>query len=353
MAGWNPPADIADLLHQATPEAATQLRDIAEMAPDRERRKAAKRALYLLSQKHILPVERSEPVAPTTVLQAPADALRAFASAFDGAGNRLLIFLIPQPDGGNPLLSHILINDARGIRDYGGQRVPRRQIEARISDMERGMERGLAIAEIEPDYGRFLLAEARAIHQRDGTMTPAGFLDLLPLIGMPRQEYERPAVYAHLSPEEVLSDPTVPHDPEKLFATVWFENWFLDVNEVIPWLYRYVQAMQSPIELPESARAERRARSLAEATEGLLPAPVRRLYVRRLEETADILQRRSEREAARMALYHAGQLAEDKPVSEVPFARFLVERSWAVAYHLLREQAEHRGDIPTGVQPGA
>lgn len=353
MAGWNPPADIADLLQQATPEAATRLQDIAETEPDRERRKAAKRALYLLSQKHILPLGRSGPAAPALMQRVHSDALRAFASAFDGAGNRLLIFLIPQPDGGNPLLSHILINDARGIRDYGSQRVPRRQVDARISDMERGMERGLAIAEIEPDYGRFLLAEARAIHQRDGTMTPAGFLDLLPLIGTPQQEYERPAVYTRLSLEEVLSDPAVPHDPERLFATVWFENWFLDVNEVIPWLYRYVQALNSPIELPESAAAERRARSLAEATEGLLPAPVRHLYARRLEETADILQRRAEQTVARMALYHAGQLAEDKPVSEVPFARFLVERSWAVAYHLLREQAEHRGDIPAGVPSGA
>jgi hypothetical protein len=59
-----------------------------------------------------------------------------------------------------------------------------------------------------------------------------------------------------------------------------------------------------------------------------------------LEETADVLRRRDETETAQMALYHALQLAEDKPASEVQFARFLVDRSWGAAYYILSEERE-------------
>lgn len=342
MPNSNPTSDIDDLFKQATPQSAAQLRDIAETAPDKELRKAAKRALYLLSQKHILPLPRETHSEVSVSTPEQPDPLRAFASAYDGAGNRLLIFLVPQPDGGSPLLTNILINDEVGVRDYGGKRVPRREVATQLAAMEQGMERGLAIAEVDPDYGRFLLAEARSIHQQQGTMTPKGFLELLPLVGPPRQEYEQPAIYDAFTPEEILGDQSFPHSPEKLFEATWLEPWFLDVDDVTPWLYRYMQAMESPIELPESAKAERKEKSLTEATEALLTPRVRGLYIRRLEETADVLRRRNETETARMALYHAQQLAEDRPVSEVPFARVLVERSWGAAFYMLQEEAERR-----------
>lgn len=338
--------EIDALLKQATPEAAAQLQDISETASDKDTRKAAKRALYLLSQKHILPPERTSRPAGNIEDQKSKtetpDALRAFASAFDGAGNRLLIFLVPQAYGGNPLLTNILINDEIGVRNYGGKRLPRREIETQIAEMQSGMERGLVIAEIEPDYGRFLLSEARAINQQRGTMTPAGFLELLPLVGSPRQEYEQPAVYETVSAEEILADTSLSHDAQKLFDATWFEPWFLDVEAATPWLYRLMQELESPIELPESAKLERREKVISEAAEALLTPRVRGLYVRRLEETADVLRRRGETETAHTALYHALQLAQEKPVADVPFARALVDRSIGAAYFMLREEAERR-----------
>jgi hypothetical protein len=334
-----------EILHkEATEESAGKLRDIAETATDKESAKAAKRALYLLSQKHILPPERASQ--PAAALQNPkskiehTDTLRAFASAYDGAGNRLLIFLVPQPDGGHPLLTNILINDETGVKDYGGRLTPRREVDKDIAGMESGLERGLAIAEIEADYGRHLLAEAHAIHLEQKTMTPPGFLELLPQIGPPHQHYDHTPIYDLFPPDEVRADQTISHDPVKLFERVWFEPWFFAVEEVWPSLYQLMQTMNSPIEIPESAKLERKEQVVGEAANALMPPQVRAHYRRRLEETADILRRREETETARMALYHAQQLTEDKPVADVPFARVLVERSWGAAYHILSEERE-------------
>jgi hypothetical protein len=335
---------IETLHKEATEEAAGKLRDIAETATDKEVAKAAKRALYLLSQKHVLPPDRA-PQATAAIENQKSkientDALRAFASAYDGAGNRLLIFLVPQPDGGYPLLTNVLINDEAGVKDYGGRRTPRRDVDKEIAGMESGLERGLAIAEIEGDYGRHLLAEAHAIHLEQKTRTPSGFLELLAQVGPPRGKYDYAPVYDVFPPETVRDDQTISHDPVKLFERTWFEPWFFAVEEVWPSLYQLIQTMNSPIEMPESAKTERKEQVLGEAVNTLMSSGVRAHYVRRLEESADILRRREETETARMALYHALQLAEDKPAADVSFARVLVERSWGAAYHILSEERE-------------
>jgi hypothetical protein len=276
---------IEELYKEGSTESAGKLRDIAETATDKETVKAAKRALYLLSQKHILPPERTTP--PTVALENQKskienrpDTLRAFASAYDGAGNRLLVFLIPQPDGGYPLLTNILISDEEGIKDYGGRITPRRELDKEIAGMEGGLEKGLAMAEIEADYGRYLLAQAHKINQEQHTMTPAGFLELLPQIGPPEQEYDRSPIYDVFPPEEAREDLTISRDPEKLFERVWFEPWFLEVEEVWPSLYGLMQVMNSPIEIPESEKANRKEKHLGETANELLSPDVRARYVR-------------------------------------------------------------------------
>src|SRR5207244_9374746 len=92
---------IAALLAEGTPEAAWALQEIAETTMDKAARKEARRALYRLRLAGILPPERTaEPVRDEARTE-ERETLQAWASAFDGAGNRLLFLALPDPHGGH------------------------------------------------------------------------------------------------------------------------------------------------------------------------------------------------------------------------------------------------------------
>jgi len=330
--------DVAALLAEATPEAASQLQELAESAPDKETRKVARRALYRLSLAGVRPPERAP--APKTAEPTPSDTLRAYASAYDGAGNRLVFCVVPDPDGGWPTLLQTLINDEEGTKDFSARRMSRREVAERVDRFEQQLENGLAFAEIEGDYGRWLLHEARLLNLRLGQLSPPGFLEWMERVGEPRGSYETPPVFAALNPEEVRADPSVPHDPAAFFALPWFEPWFLAARDVYEWLDAWEKSEASVLAVPESAKAERRERIVTEAVNKLLTPEARERYTHRLEESADILRRRDKMEAARIALYHALALADNKPVADVPFARALVRRTIEAAAQML-ERIRH------------
>jgi hypothetical protein len=337
---------IEKLLAAGTTEAATRLRDLAETTTDKETRKAARRALYRLSLAGVVPEERAPETRPAEPAVTAPDTLRAFASAYDGAGNRLLILLLPDPDGGSPTLAQILTNDEEGIKDFAARRMSRREVAEALERFEKQLDGGLAIAEIESDYARHLLQEARAVNQRLGHATPEGFLDWYLRVGTPHEAWETSPVYAHLPAEAVRADLSFSHDPDALFALPWFAPWFFAVRDVVPWLESWEQIESGTIVLPDSAKQERRERIVSEAVEALMPPEMRDRYRRRLEESADVLWRRDKAEAARIALYQALTLADNMPVAQVPFARALVRRTIDAAMEMVaaarQQQAQAR-----------
>jgi hypothetical protein len=327
---------IDALAAERSPEAATRLRDIAETTAEREIRKAARRALFRLSQAGILPSVQKAEVEKRPSRTQEAETLRAFASAFDGAGNRLLFFVLTDPDGGSPTLVQVFANDEEGIKDCDDLRMPRREVEERIGRFEQQLENGLALAEIEGDYGRWLLSRGRLVNQRLGRATPAGFLTWAGRIGEPQTRYETSAIYAHISADEIQADPSIPHDAGALFALPWFDAWFFTAEEVGQWLPDWKQAASSVVVLPESAVQARRLRVLKEAVGVLMTPPVRERYVVRLEESADVLRRRGKETAARQALYQALKLKAEEAIEESPFAQALVQRTIEAALEVDR-----------------
>jgi hypothetical protein len=337
---------IATLTAAATPEAAAELRDLADSTTDKQTRKEARRALYLLSQKGCRPTPR----APQSAAPAEArETLRCWASVFDGAGNRMLLFLLPDPDGGSPTLLQILINDEVGIKDIGSRRLPRREVDTLIGNLEGQLEQGLALAEIEPDYGRWLLEQAREINRRQRRMTPEGFLDFLPRIGAPHHPVEASPIYDFFDAKDVRADQSFPHEPEALFALPWFEPWFFAVEDVLPWLVRLREGEQGVVVVPESVKRDRHERLIADALAALMPPEIRADYVHRLEESADILRRRGETTAAKQAFLQAQGLKDARIVAESPFARTLLDRTLDAAREMIEamnKRAQESGNAP-------
>jgi hypothetical protein len=328
---------IEALLKEATVEAATSLSELAETTQSKDLRKAARRALYLLGARGIRP---NPPVgAVASVVETPTvETLRAYATSYDGAGNRILFFEIAAPDGGKPTVVQMLTNDLTGLQTSDSARLTREDLRHRIQQLEQLQAEGLAFVEIPQDYGRWLLEEARELLRRQSKPSPPGVLELLPRLGVARRDYLVSPVYEAIAPESLPADPALDRDPAALFALKWFENWFFAVEDVL----RSLEAWEQAAEIPESASddtvAAVRDAVVREVATTLFTPGVRSRYVRRLEETADVLRRLSHEDDARLALIHAKELAADGPVADVPFARALVERTLVAGLAIRKEQ---------------
>ncbi|MCW3054050.1 MAG: hypothetical protein JWN14_3220 [Chthonomonadales bacterium] len=332
---------IEALLKEATTESATALTELERQTASKELRKAARRALYLLSTRGIKPVAGvivGEPLPDRPTVET----LRAFATAFDGAGNRILFFEIADPYGGNPMAVQMMVNDQTGLQTSDSARLTRRDLRRRLQQLEQLQTEGLPFVEIPTDYGRWLLAESRELLRRQNRPSPAGVLELLPRIGVARHDYLVSPVYDSVSVEKLNADKDVERDPSALFALPWFENWFFAVEDVLRALTDWENATGMSDSSDAVKAAEQRERIVREVATDLFTPGVRTRYVRRLEETADILWRLSHEADAKMALIQAQALAADSPIAEVPFARALVERTLIAGLAVMKEQRAER-----------
>jgi hypothetical protein len=319
-------------LKEATPDAAARLDEVARSTDNKETRKAARRALYLLAQKGVAVVREVSPTAPVAAVASHIETMRAWASAYDGAGNRLFLLVLTGSVGGSATVAQILANDELGIRDLTLERRRLRDIPPLMERLEGRIDDGLAVAEIEPDYARTLLTRFREINFRRSTTTPRGYVDLLPRIGAPETEYAEPPVYQHL-PDDDSAD--VPTDPADLFKLAWFDPWFFAVEEVTPWLQRWLSAESGVVVTSDKVREERKRAIAKEAAAALMPPEVRQRYIVRLEESADVLRRRDRLTEARQALYHARVLKSDAEIGEVPFAEAIAARTLEAAAEMV------------------
>jgi len=331
---------IEQWLKEGTPDAAARLDEVARSTDNKETRKAARRALYLLAQKGVAVVREATPAAPVASVASHIETMRAWASAYDGAGNRLFLLVLTGPIGGSATVAQILANDELGIRDLTLEKRRLRDIPPLMERLEGRIDDGLAVAEIEADYARTLLARFRDINFRRSTTTPRGYLDLLPRIGASEIEYPESPVYQHL-PEDPSAD--FSKDPVDLFKLTWFDPWFFAVEEVTPWLQRWLSAEGGVVVSSDKVRQERKRAIAREAAAALIPTAVRERYIVRLEESADVLRRRGRLTEARQALYHAQTLKADTGISEVPFAEAIAARTLEAAAEMVaRAEAQQK-----------
>ncbi len=345
----NQDALVEKWLCEATPDAASRLDELARSADGKAIRKSARRAIYLLRQRGIVSLidtgipQEAPPVAHSE------ETMRAWASAYDGAGNRLFLLLLAGWDGGDSTMAQILANDELGIRNLTIERHRRREIAPVIERIEARIDDGLAIAEIEPDYARHWIEQFRRLNLKRSTTTPSGFLDIAPRIGPPIGTYEHPVVYDHVDLENGIAEAEPSSDPSDLFKLTWFDPWFLAVEEVRPWLRRWIEADDSSNVTDVEARKLARSALAKEAAVDLIPEALRGRYITRLEESADVLRRRGKSDEARMALLQARALSADVPIGDVPFAVGVVVRTLEAALEMTIESARRVADSATVV----
>ena len=323
MAGRVPrqsrPGEIGRTLHQ-----------LELVTTDRDLKKAIRKALYTLSQRGIFPASK-----PSSQNSAPKQSpFTAFLSTYDGAGNRMVVLHFEDNWAGASTFALILVNDIEGPVTFSTFKVARKELPAYLNRLLVANESGIAVAPADPDYARSVIAAGRRRLVKLKKKLPDNMLDWMPKIGDPLAEHT-PPIYAAIAqwPEDWHTQ--VDADPDAVFRTVWFDPWFLDAAETIPWLKEWEQLISSLHTAPTTGDRRSREEVIDEATAALITPEVRELYSGRLEESADVMLKCGETQLACQLAYHARELRSESTTAQIPFLRALVNRSLTAGVEML------------------
>jgi hypothetical protein len=291
---------------------------LAEAPSERVVRRAAKRALYRLSQRGVTPAAPPPP-APVVQRRAPR-ALRAWLSGIDGSGSRAVWILFEGPYGGGALCS-LILNDVVGITEVAGGEITKRRLEAELASLRAAQK--LPWVEAEPARAVGLVAEALHIHRERGTAPPSGF-------GRWQAFFVEGAV-AEPPDAPVVDSALLARSPE-LLGLPEMAGWFLDPETVQRDALDIQEARQSRLVVSDQIKAERQEAILTRVVEREFAPEAQRRWARRLAEMAWIFSATDRAEAAAIASAAAAAFAEsDAAPLRHPLARALAQRALELA----------------------
>ena len=290
---------------------------LAALAESGERavRRAARRALYRLAQRGVVPPA----AAPRPVVAPRAEhAARAWLSGIDGSGSRATWILFEDGRGGSTLCS-LILSDTAGIVDAAGGAISKRRLARELGELRASQK--LPWVETEPARALGLVAEALRLHEALGTAPPAAFARW-------RQRFEgAPPATPPALPAE--ADPTLVERSLELLELPELAGWFLDPESVQADALALLEARESRLVVSDAVKAEREEAIVSRVVERELDPTARHRWQRRLAEMALIFEATGRPEPARLAAAAAAALERDP--ARHPLARTLARRGLEVA----------------------
>jgi hypothetical protein len=299
-------------------EALPALSGLAEGATDRAVRRAAKRALYRLSQRGVAPAPAARPV--PVVQRRASRAVRAWLSGIDGSGSRAAWILFEGPYGGGALCS-LILNDVIGIAEVAGGDITKRRLEVELGALRAAQK--LPWVESEPARAVGLVKEALELHRERGTQPPAAF-------------GRWQAFFAEAggpSPRvEPVADPALAARSAELLALPEMAGWFLDPEAVQSDALEVQEARESRLVVSDQIKAERQETILTRVVEREFTPEARQRWSRRLADMAWIFEATGRPDQSALASAAAAAFAEpDANPLRLPLARALTQRAFEVA----------------------
>lgn len=341
-------ASLAEIRHEAIPRILT---GIFGQSPDKERRKALKRALHVLKTRGVVVPEgllpREEARERMAVL---SPAARAYVSPIFGDGQRYVILEGPREflGRGNVLVARL--SDLAGFQECHLLSLKRKHREELWASFQ---EQGLKeFAEPPASYAVRLLEDAFALDQENDPASSYASL--------------RAAIWQHWGPpmtEEELAGRFPPlseaerrlhlERARELARSPLFQSWLPSVEEIAPWVKKVQEVEESPLILTEYQQRARYDEIVEEATRALYPPESRNLWSRRLLEMAYFLDLTGHPEEAR-AVQAAGEELQAGVVSpltrENPFLAGLVTYALRLGLEYARQTA---APAPSGLVTAA
>jgi hypothetical protein len=343
-------ASLGNILHPLIPPLlATRFGS----SPDKARRKALKRVLYLLKARGV-PVSgdllpREEPAFGP--LRPPA--VQSKLSPILGNGDAYLVLEGPKEIlGGNLLVA--TINDTTGLQECHLLNLKSRQ-QTEFWDHYR--QHGLTDwFPVPGPYAVRLLEEA---YQAKTAVIPAKntYGSLRDKIW---KNWGRPEAAPDL--EQVL--PVIDsaerrrllEHSRQLAANPLFQTWMPSLEELTPWVEKLQEIQQSPLVLSEPQKQARGDALVDEATLVLYPPEARPLWRRRLLAMAyclDLGQHPEEARLARAAADDLGDLERSAVAGENPFLKSLVQAALRLAWDQVQKTQEAQSASGLLTLPGA
>ncbi len=289
-------SSLAGIRHEAIP---LLLAELFGSSPDKERKKAVKRALHLQKTRgvavpeDVLPREETRPVPA-----APSPALLAYVSPIFGNGERYVILEGPKEFlGGNFLVARL--NDTAGFQECHLLSLKRKH---RAEFWEHFREQGLGdFAAVPPTHAVRLLEEAYALNP-DSDTGGQRYDSLRALVwqhwGRPEDAPELHSVLPTLI--EAERTPYLERSRELARSEI-FQSWLPSMEEVAPWVKKVQEVQESPLVLAEHQQRARYDQIMEEAARALYPPETRHLWSRRLLEMSYFLNLKGRTDEARAA----------------------------------------------------
>jgi hypothetical protein len=332
------------------------LERLAGAAPDKEQRRAARRALYRLEQSGHRPARAPAAVpARPVVTRETEQPVRAWLSGIDGSGSRAAWILFEGGLGGGLRLCSLILNDEAGIMDAAGGPIARKRLAAEL----RGLRESQKLPWVEVDGRRAcaLVAEALALHERLGTVPPPEFARWRKNFLTARSSAGAQKWPPHSPNPRTLEWP--PHSPNRgqpsggqpsgeqpsgglghallersgaLLDLPELMGWFVDPARVPHEALALLQLRESRLVVSDHVKAEREASIVDGVIEAQFPPAARQRWAGRLREMADIFRMTGRAEPAAMAQEVAAALADlEQPATGIPFVRALAARGLEMA----------------------
>jgi hypothetical protein len=268
--------------------------------------------------------EESKPLKIVTLEPSQAT---VYISGIDYLGDRL-VFLSKSVLRWGVLFFQITLSDQDGIKNFSAFDLKRKEIKNFLKKIS---EDGVVhFIEVPPECGYFLIDEAYQINLQKGIPLPEQFNHWKVEIDDLRGSITEPIIYSCI-PHDTIHEATLIAARDQyhsLFELEEFKSWFLEPRLVWGYLEKLRVIDDSPLILDPHHVEQRQEAIFSEAVQKIFDENFRRIYQRRLEETAYMLFRTNKEEAAKRALCAAWDLKPQGIASEKHgFLQKLVQRS--------------------------
>ena len=316
------------LASNATAEVGEIFTNLLKNTKDKNLRRLLKRHLFQMKNRGLeVVIPENDESEPLKIVNLEPSQATVYISGIDYVGDRL-IFLSKSVLRWGVLFFQITISDQDGIKNFSAFDLKRKEIKNFLKKIS---EDGVVqFIEITPEYGYFLIDEAYQINLQKGIPLPEQFNHWKVEIDDLRGSVTEPIIYSCI-PHDTLHEPTLSAARDQyhaLFEFEEFKSWFLEPRLVWGYLEKLRAIEESPLILNSLHVEQRRAAIFSEAVQKIFDEDFRRIYQRRLEETAYMLLRTNKEEAAKRALCAAWDIKPQGIASEKHgFLKKLVHRS--------------------------
>ena len=316
------------LAPNATAEVGEIFSNMLKNTKDKNLRRLLKRHLFQMKSRGLeVVIPETEESEPLKIVNLEPSQATVYISGIDYVGDRL-IFLSKSVLRWGVLFFQITLSDQDGIKNFSAFDLKRKEIKNFLKKIS---EDGVVqFIEITPDYGYFLIDEAYQINLKKGIPLPEQFNHWKVEIDDLRGSVTEPIIYSCL-PHDTIHEAILNANQDQyrsLFELEEFRSWYLEPRLVWGYLEKLRAIEESPLVLDPLHVEQRREAIFSEAVQKIFDENFRRIYQRRLEETAYMLFRTNKEEEAKRALCAAWDLKPQGIASERHgFLQKLVHRS--------------------------